>query len=64
MNLGTVNVVIRYVAGLLAILAYLYKGMQYNKARNKAQQGRIIALVQVIKFQEKRLTNLATYVAT
>jgi len=37
--------------------------MQYNKSRNRAQQGRIQALSQVAKYQGKRLTNLETYIA-
>ena len=62
MNLGTANLIIATLLGLIGILAYLFKGMQYNKSRNRAQQGRIQALFQVIKYQGKRLTNLETYI--
>ena len=63
MNLGTANLIIASLVGLIAILGYLLKGMQYNKSRNRAQQGRIQALFQVVKYQGKRLTNLETYIA-
>ncbi len=63
MNLGTANLIIGSLVGLIGILVYLLKGMQYNKSRNRAQQGRIQALVQVVKYQGKRLTNLETYIA-
>jgi len=62
-NLGTANLIIASLVGLIAILGYLLKGMQYNKSRNRAQQGRIQALFQVVKYQGKRLTNLETYIA-
>ena len=63
MNLGTANLIIGSLVGLIAILVYLLKGVQYNKSRNKAQQGRISALFQITKFQGKRLTTLETYIA-
>jgi type II secretory pathway component PulJ len=63
MNLGTANLIIGSLVGLIGILVYLLKGMQYNKSRNRAQQGRIQALSQVVKYQGKRLTNLETYIA-
>lgn len=63
MNLGTANLIIGSLVGLLGLLAYLLQGMQYNKSRNRAQQGRIQALLQVAKYQGKRLTNLETYIA-
>jgi len=49
MNLGTANLIIGSLVGLIGILVYLLKGMQYNKSRNRAQQGRIQALLQVVK---------------
>jgi cell division protein FtsL len=63
MSLGTANLIIGTLVGLIALLVYLLKGVNYNKSRNKAQQGRIQALYQVIKYQGKRLTNLETYIA-
>jgi hypothetical protein len=62
MNLGTANLVIGTLVGLIAILVYLLQGMQYNKSRNNAHQGRIMALLQITKYQGKRLTNLETYI--
>jgi type II secretory pathway component PulJ len=62
-SLGTANLIIGSLVGLIGILVYLLKGMQYNKSRNKAQQGRIQALMQVVKYQGKRLTNLESYIA-
>jgi type II secretory pathway component PulJ len=62
-NLVTANLIIASLGGLVAILVYIVKGMQYNKSRNRAQQGRIQALLQVVKYQGKRLTNLETYIA-
>jgi hypothetical protein len=63
MNLGTANLIIGTLVGLIGILVYLIKGMQYNTSRNKAQQGRIMALMQIVKFQGKRLSNLEAYIA-
>ena len=63
MNLGTANLIIGSLVGLIGILVYLLKGVQFNKSRNKAQQGRISALFQVVKYQGKRLTNLESYIA-
>lgn len=63
MNLGTANLIIGSLVGLIGILVYLYKGVQHNKSRDKAQQGRIMALLQMIKYQGKRLTNLEMYIA-
>jgi type II secretory pathway component PulJ len=62
MNLGTANLIIGSLVGLIGILVYLLKGMQYNKSRNRVQQGRIQALLQVVKYQGKRLTNLESYI--
>lgn len=63
MSLGTANLIIGSLVGLIGILVYLLKGMQYNKSRNRAQQGRIQALMQVVRYQGKRLTNLESYIA-
>lgn len=56
MNLATISLILGAIASFLAILAYLYKGVRYNKARSKAQQGRIVSLVRVIQIQGQRLT--------
>ena len=64
MNLGTINLIIGSVAGVVGILVYLWKGVRYNnKARSKAQSGRIIALVQIVEIQGERLTTLETYLS-
>ena len=63
MNLGTIGSIVGSVASVFAILAYLYKGVRYNKARSTAQQGRIIALVQMVEIQGERLTILETYLS-
>jgi hypothetical protein len=63
MSLGTANLIIGSLVGLIAILVYLLKGMEYNKSRNKAQQGRIQALYKIVKYQGKRITNLEEYIA-
>ena len=63
MNLGTVSLVLGSFAALFTILAYLYKGVRFNKARSQAQQGRISALFDITKFQSLRLTKVETYIA-
>jgi hypothetical protein len=54
MNLATINLVIGVLAGAIAILTYLLKGIQANKARSKAQQGRITSLAEAAIFQNQR----------
>jgi len=61
MNLGTIGLILSSLAALFTILAYLYKGMSFNKARSKAQQGRIVALIQVVEIQGERLTIVEAY---
>jgi len=63
MNLGTVGLILSSLAALFTILAYLYKGVRFNKARSKAQQGRIVALVQVVEIQGERLTIMEAYLS-
>jgi len=63
MNLATISLILGTVASFFAILAYMYKGIRFNKARSRAQQGRIVALLQVAKFQGKRLTSIETYLS-
>jgi hypothetical protein len=62
-NLGTVSLILGSFAALFTILAYLYKGVRFNKSRSQAQQGRIGALFDVAKFQSLRLTKVETYIA-
>ena len=54
MNLATINLIIGTIAGTIAILVYLWKGVKFNKARSKAQQGRITSLAEVVTFQHQR----------
>jgi hypothetical protein len=63
MNLGTVSLGLGSLAALFTILAYLYKGVRFNKARSEAQRGRIVALVQVVEIQGERLTILESYLS-
>jgi hypothetical protein len=63
MNVGTVVAIVGGVASCVAVLGYYDQRIKYNKARTKAQQGRISALVQIIKLQGKRITALETYIS-
>jgi hypothetical protein len=56
LNLATICLILGGIASFLAILAHLYKGVQYNKARTKAQQGRITSLFRIQQIQGQRLT--------
>ena len=62
-GIGTIVAVLTGAASVVALLAYYDQRIRYNKARTKAQQGRIGALVQIIKLQGKRLTVVETYLA-
>ncbi len=63
MNLATVSLILGAIASFLAILAYLYKGIRYNKARSKAQQGRIISLARTAQIQGQRLTLIEKHIS-
>ena len=63
MNVGTIIGVLGGIASFVAVLAYYDQRIRYNKARTRAQQGRITALVQIIKLQGKRLTVVETYLS-
>jgi len=63
LNLATISLILGTIASFLAILAYLYKGVRYNKARSKAQQGRIASIFMIQQIQGQRLTNLEEYVS-
>jgi hypothetical protein len=67
MNLGTISLILGSVASFLGIVAYLYKGVnrgvQYNKARTLAQQGRITSVVSVVELQSLRIGNIEKYLA-
>ena len=63
MNVGMILAVLAGAASFVAVLAYYDQRIRYNKSRTRAQQGRITALVQIIKLQGKRLTVVETYLA-
>jgi hypothetical protein len=67
MNLGTISVVLTCVASFMAILTYLYKGVnrgvQYNKARTLAQQGRITSVVSIVELQGLRIGNIEKHLS-
>jgi len=63
MNVGSLVAVLGGVASFVAVLAYYDQRIRFNKARTRAQQGRITALVQIIRLQGKRLTVVETYLA-
>jgi hypothetical protein len=63
MNLGTILAVLGGAGSGVALLAYYDQRIRYNKSRTKAQQGRISALLQIIKYQGKRLTVVEHYLA-
>jgi len=56
MNLATINLIIGTTAGAIAIFVYLWQGVKFNKARSKAQQGRITSLAEVAIFQNQRVS--------
>jgi hypothetical protein len=63
MDLVTICLILGGVASSVATLAYFDKRIRYNKARTRAQQGRISALVQIIKLQGKRITIMDAYLS-
>jgi hypothetical protein len=63
MNLGTISLVLGSLAALFTILAYLYKGVRFNKARSKAQQGRIVSLFRIQQIQGQRLTRAEKHIS-
>ena len=62
MNLVTVSLIVGTISSGFVIFAYLYKGISrsisFNTARNKAQQGRITAVVDILEIQSERITAL------
>jgi hypothetical protein len=63
LNLATISLILGAIASFLAILAYLYKGVRYNKARSKAQQGRIVSLFRIQQIQGQRLTRAEKHIS-
>jgi hypothetical protein len=62
-DLVTICLILGGVASSVATLAYFDKRIRYNKARTRAQQGRISSLVQIIKLQGKRITIIEAYLS-
>lgn len=58
MNLGTISLILGIVASVIGILHHFAKGIRYNNARGKAQQGRTSSLFKIIQIQSIRLTNI------
>ena len=58
MNLGTIGAILGAIASFLGILAYLDKGVRNNKARLKAEKGRVISLAEIVEIQGKRIEAL------
>ena|SRR4028118_1009903 len=58
MNLGTIGAILGATASLLAILAYLDKGVRNNTARSIAEKGRVICLAEISEIHEKRIEAL------
>jgi hypothetical protein len=63
MDLVTICLILGGVASSVATLAYFDKRIRSNKARTRTQQGRISALVQIIKLQGKRITIMEAYLS-
>lgn len=63
MNLATINLIIGSIAGTIAILTYLWKGVKSNKARSTAQQGRITALAEAAIFSNQRMSAMEKHLA-
>ena len=63
MNIGTIVALLTGAASFVGLLAYYDQRIRYNKARTRAQQGRITALVQIINLQGKRISVVETYLA-
>ena len=61
MNLTTIGAILGALASLFAILAYLDKGVQNNKARLRAEKGRVISLEKIVRFQGERIAALEDY---
>ena len=61
MNLTTIGAILGAIASLSAILADLDQGVQNNKARLRAEKGRVISLEKIVRFQGERITALEDY---
>jgi hypothetical protein len=62
-GMGTIVAILTGAASFVGVLAYYDQRIRYNKARTKAQQGRITALVQIINLQGRRITVVENYLA-
>jgi len=55
MTLGTIGAILGAIASFLAIVAYLDKGVRNNKARLRAEKGRVSCLAEITEIQGKRI---------
>jgi len=58
MNVGTIGAILGAIASFLAIVAYLDKKITNNRARLRAEKGRIISVVKIQGLHNKRITAL------
>lgn len=61
MNLGTIGGILGAIASVLAIVAYLDKGIRNNQARLQAEKGRVLSLAEIVEIQGKRIEALEDY---
>lgn len=64
MNLGTIGALLGVIASLTAILAYFDNGIQKNKARLRAEKGRVISLEKILRIQGERISALERHAST
>jgi len=63
MNLETVGLIVTIFGGALGILSVFWKAISRNKAKAKAQQGRIESIVDLLEIQSERTQNIERYLS-
>jgi len=63
MNLETVGLIVTIFGGTLGILSVFWKAINRNKARAKAQQGRIESIVDLLEIQAERTQNIERHLS-
>jgi hypothetical protein len=63
MNFGTIGAVLGAIASFMGIVAYLDKGVRRNKARLRAEKGRVTSLAKIVEIQGKRIRALEIHVS-
>ncbi len=61
MNLGKIGAILGAIASVTAIAAYLDKEIRRNKARLRAEKGRVISLAKIVEIQGKRIRALEVH---